>query len=374
MRLPGFVGPSNVLSSTLEDCELSINVLPEHPGVGTPKDEGWLPRRPGLRFLFSVGTGRCSGFFEINGRAFGVSGTNFFEFFVGGTFTIWGTVAFDVNCETTMCSGGTASDQVMLIAGFTGYVFTLSTNTLAQITDGDFPINPFMCEFFAGYYLTFTVDTRSIYWSALEDATSWDPLDVIERSWAGDNITGIKRNGTHIWVIGNRTSEVLYLNGGIEVFAPAQESLIEHGGIAPFSIIRLPQGIACLDYDERGVGQVVIFKGLQPDPTSTYAINLEQQQQAGVLQWGVASAIQMNGHLWYVLMNPRFDFRLTPVFDITEGLWHHWAHWNTTTCQWVPWRGNTHVSAFQKHYVGDRLSGAVYELSMDTLTDELADV
>jgi hypothetical protein len=186
----------------------------------------------------------------------------------------------------------------------------------------------------------------------------------------------IKRNGTHIWTIGSQTSQVLYATGGIEVFAPAQESLIEHGAIARFSGQLSPQGVVCLDQDARGGTQVVLFQGLQPNPISTYSINLEQAAQASLLNASYAFVMQMEGHVWYLLNNRNATntFRLTPVFDFTEGLWHHWAHWDATACQWIPFRGQCHMFAFERHFIGDRLTGAVYELSFATLTDELAAV
>ncbi len=81
--------------------------------------------------------------------------------------------------------------------------------------------------------------------------------------------------------------------------------------------------------------------------------------------------IQMNGHVWYLLNNQSGTFRLTPVFDVTEGLWHHWAHWNSTLCQDFPFVARCHCSAFEKHYIGDRRSGAVYEISLSNLTDQV---
>lgn len=374
MKLPGFVGGSNVLSSTLMDMELSVNVLPEvKTGGFTKNDQGWLPDRPGLDFLFSVGTSGVECLFEINGRAFGIAGTVFFEFFDDDTYLVRGTVAHDGIDLATMCSGGTASDSIFIIAGSTGYGFTLSTNTLTQIVDADFPANPVMCEFFAGYFLVLLRNSRQIQWSALEDCTTWDALDVFQTSWTGDNVSFIKRSGTHIWCIGDRCSEVLYATGDLTVFAPAQESLIEHGAVARFSGQRSPNGILCLDQDERGVGQVIEFRGLTPDRVSTYAIDLEQQHQRGVLNAANAYLVQFNGHVWYVLNNASGTFDKTPVLDLTEGQWHHWAHWNSTSAVWFPFVGQCHVSAFERHYIGDRRTGAIYELLPDQLSDELAD-
>lgn len=371
MKLPGFVGPSNVLSSTLEDCELSVNLYPETGNPGTPKEEAWLSRRPGLRFLFSVGSDPVECLFYIDGRAFGIAGTVLFEWFANDTYLVRGTVAHDGLYLATMCSNGHAGDQIMIVAGSKGYIYTLGGNVLTQITDPDFEPFPVMCEFFGGYFLVLGISS-AFRWSALEDGTSWDALDVAFRSWAADDIVFIKRYGTHIWLIGQQTSEVWYATGGIEVFGPAQESLIEHGSVARFTGQRTPQGVICLDQDERGVGQVVMFRGLQPDSISTYAINLQQLQQAGNLNHAFAYAMQMQGHVLYVVNNATGTFRLTPVFDATEQLWHHWAHWDATNCVWVPFRGQCHASAFERHYIGDRLTGAVYEFSPTTFTDELA--
>jgi len=377
MKLPGFVGPSNVLSSTLEDCESTINWFKESGQVGTPKADAYLRDRPGLGFLFSVGSDPVECLFYLDGRAFGVAGTTFFEQFDDDTFVVRGTVANDGIDLATMCSGGSASTPNMLIiSGSTGYTFTLATNTLTAIIDMDFPVNPVMCEFFAGYFLVLDRNSRSIAWSALEDPSSWDTLDVLETSWAGDNVAFIKRNGTHIWTGGTQTSQVLYATGGIEVFAPAQESLIEHGTMARFTGQLTPQGVASLDQDARGGGQVILFRGLQPDAFSTYAINLEQISQAGLLNASYAFVITMEGHVWYLLnnRNETNTFRLTPVFDFTEQQWHHWAHWDSTACQWIPFRGQCHMFAFERHFIGDRLTGAVYDLSFANLSDELADV
>lgn len=382
MNIDSFVGPSNVLSSTLEDCELSINLRPEGGQVGKPKRPGWLQRTPGLAWLFSVGSSYVTELYEINERMFGISGTVFFEVDDDLNVTVRGSVAAATGPfpKATMCSNGSAGDQLFITSGGNGYIFTLSTNAGPTIiADLDFPNgSAMMGEFFAGYFFVQVEGSRRIQWSALEDGTAWDALDVFERSWASDNISFIKRLGTHIWVVGNQTSEVLYATGDETVFAPAQESLIEHGCVAEFSGCRASYNdtevLIWLDQSERGGGQVVVAKGLQPGNISTYAIALEQQLQADQMTNAVGFAIQLDGHVDYVLNNDTGTYRLTPVFDVSEGLWHHRAGWNSTTVQWEPWRANCHVYAFQRHLIGDRLTGAVYELAMDNLTDELADV
>src|SRR5262249_27979040 len=284
---------------------------PESTQSGNAKVEMWLPRTPGLAFQFSVGSSPVQCLFSLDERCFGVSGTTFFEILTDGlshySYVVRGTVAASGSTTfplATMCSNGTAGDQVFITSGGNGYIFTLSTNTLAIIADADFPNgSALMGEFFAGYFLVQKVNSRTIQWSALEDGTAWDALDVFERSWAADNISFMKRNGTHIWIVGTQTAEVLYATGGVEVFGPAQESLIEHGSVASFSGVRIEtensSTLAWLDQSERGGGLAVVAVGLNPASISTYAIARYEQERVHNLQQARCFCLQMDGHIDY---------------------------------------------------------------------------
>jgi hypothetical protein len=220
------------------------------------------------------------------------------------------------------------------------------------------------------------VDSQQVQWSAIFDGTAWDPLDVMIRSWAPDNIAFIRRNGTHLWVVGQQTSEVWYATGGVDVFAPAQESLIEHGAVSSFSFARIEKDgtstLIWLDQTERGGGVVVAAAGLQLQVLSTYANAFYEQSRGHNLQHARCFAMQMELHVDYVLNNEETEYDRTPVYDLTQGEWHDRAHWQPSEpIRWLPWRPQCHMYFDQRHFVGDRLSGAVYECSMDELTDEL---
>ncbi len=388
MKLPGaFNHGSNVNRSSLFDCESSLNERPESGQVGTPKEDAYTQRTPGMSFIFSVGSDPIQALYTLNGRAFGVSGTTFFEqltdglghysFVVRGTVAASGSTAFPL---ASICSNGPQGDQVFVISGGNGYIFTLSTNTLTIIADGDFPNgSALMGEFFAGYFFVLLLDSQQVQWSALFDGTAWDSLDVMIRSWAPDNIAFIKRNGTHIWVVGQQTSEVWYATGGVEVFAPAQESLIEHGAVSSFSGVRVEKdgtsSLIWLDQTERGGGMVVAAAGLSLQVLSTFSVAFYEQSRGHNLQHARCFATQIDGHVDYVLNNQETEYDRTPVFDLTMGEWHHRAHWNPNAPyplpKWKPWRAQCAMYFDQRVFVGDALTGAVYLLSMDNLTDTL---
>lgn len=379
-EIPGLVGPSNLLRSSLANPERSINMRPERATPGNPKSAGWLGNTPGLRYVTTLGSDPVECLFVVLERAFGVSGTTFFELMGNETVVPRGTVEHDGLNIATMASGGTASDSILIIAGSKGYVFTLSTNAFAEITDQDFPPRPAMCEFFAGYFFVLGRGERTINWSVLEDPATWDPIDSIQTTWAADPVVFIKRVGTHIWAVGQETAQILYATGDQIIFAPAAETLIEHGAIAPHSGQRIGENtLIWLDRNEQGGGQVVVASGITPSNITTYSVAWAQEEIAELttsLDQAVGIPIQIAGHLDYVLLNraPEAIAYTTPVFDFVEGLWHERATWNAVTPQWEQWRILSHCYVFQKHYGGDYRTGAIYQMSTGFYDEQLAEV
>jgi hypothetical protein len=71
------------------------------------------------------------------------------------------------------------------------------------------------------------------------------------------------------------------------------------------------------------------------------------------------------GHAFYVLTFEALD--KTYVFDITTGQWHRRGYWSDTEQHRVKYIYQTYFNG--KNYVGDRDAAKVYELSLDTYTD-----
>lgn len=382
-NLPGFVGGTNLLDRPrftvmrLADAERSINVYPRSNRPGTPKTEKTLSRTEGMARTYSVGSDPVTVLFYQDGRAFGVAGTAFLEFFDDDTYLVRGTVADDGIDVATISSNGSAGDQLFITAGSTGYTYTLSTDTLTAIADPDFPANPVMGAFWAGYFFVLDRNSRRIQWSALEDGTDWDPLDVFETSWTSDNISFIAALSTNLYLIGTQNSTVLYLTGDLTVVAPVPGVLMGLGCIARQSAAIINDELYFLTQNKLGGGQLVCLKGYQPDPKTTLATAIQIQRYSGALtaataiNGAIGFAMQLTEHVLYWLLIPNDTQETTLVFDVTEQTWHERAHWDSTACVWVPHRAQCHMYAFERHYVGDRLTGAVYEISAAYLSSEL---
>jgi hypothetical protein len=51
--------------------------------------------------------------------------------------------------------------------------------------------------------------------------------------------------------------------------------------------------------------------------------------------------------------------------------WTEWNLWNSTDVVWEPHVVCSHIFEFNTHLMQDRLSGAVYEVSMNYFDDEV---
>ena len=173
MRWPGFCGPSYQSRSMNVNAERSINLYPEVVDSGTPKVKTWLVGTPGLKgfvnYTVSQG-GPVRALWSMNGRAFAVVGSGFFEFFARRNGKRWGMMAEDGQ-PATICSNGSAGNQIFITSGGKGYIFRTDTNVFAEITDPEFPYPCSHGGFIDGYFIGLKAQSRQFRVSDLEDGT-----------------------------------------------------------------------------------------------------------------------------------------------------------------------------------------------------------
>jgi len=374
MLVETFVGPSNVNSALTFDADRTINeyIEPQKPGNGGKSDVMLVPA-PGLTLFAAVPGSSVPLLFQQDGRAFGVAGDQFIEIFADASWTSYGTVSVVTDVYPTLCSNGTAGFQLFLTAGLNGYIFDLNTNTLTLIADPDFPQGQaLMGEFMDGYFLVLVSGTRRFQISALEDGTSWDGLDVAERSEASDNLSAMRRNHREIWFQGTLTSEVWYDNGDpLFPFAPIQGVFLEEGVPSSWTTRRFNNTLVYVAKNQDGAGIVMRADGYNPVRTSTHAVELAIQNTG--LATARAWVYQERGHLFYLLHLPTNE--TTFVYDVALDRWAERATLVDDSVEpwvWAPNRPISHCFAFQKHLVGDISTGTIYEQSVTIFTQELA--
>ncbi len=365
----GFCGPSAELPSVNEEIERSINLMPQVVDSGTPKKTPTLDHTPGLKWRETLGTGPVRGLYSEDGRAWAISGVQYYELFAHAPAILRGTVALDGNLTST-ASNGVGGGQLLTLSGGKGFIYNLSADTVVAITDPDFPPNARQVAMLDGYFLVLN-DANEFFLSALEDGLTWDALDVNQRSQVADKWQAMLRNHKEIWLLGSETTNVYIDSGDIDIpFEPVSGVLIEQGILAPFSAQRLDNTFVWVGRNEAGQGVVYRANGYTPERISTHGVEafLATSRQ---LAKATAFTYQDAGHSFYQLHVPDLDTSWT--FDVATHLWHERAHWDLVQLKFVPHRATTHCLAFGTHLVGDRLTGGIYEYRLDQYQNERVD-
>lgn len=372
MRFPGFVGPSYVSQSPLAAIQRCMNWYVEQIEVGGESAQSVLYPTPGCATFWADGEAPAEspvrGMTEQNGRCFAVVGQKLYEIFSDGTKTDRSPsgVARDNN-PAVFAANVDAGDELFITSGDKGYVLTLSTSVLTtEITSG-----ANQCAFLDGFFLVLDDATSTLKVSGLNDGTTWEASQVAQRTAGSDPWQAMVVVHRDIWLFGKQTSEVWY-NAGTSPFpfAAIPGAFLEQGIIAPFSATAVGNTVMWLGANRDGSGMVFMADGYSPVRISTHAVEhaLQDYVRAGItIADAVAFTYQEDGHTFYVLNFP--TAKATWVYDSSTQLWHERGTWDADATQYEAWRPQSHCFAFNKHLVGDRALGTVYEMSLDNYTD-----
>jgi hypothetical protein len=187
---------------------------------------------------------------------------------------------------------------------------------------------------------------------------------------SSDPIQTIASIHGELWLVGTQTTEVWAsvsnttgfpfqrLNGGI----------INNGTVAKNSVTTNGSVIFWLGSSAQGHGQVWASEGYQPSKISTPAIDFMIEAIDSVIEDAIGWCYTQEGHNFYVLTFPTANKTL--VYDLASQEWHERGYWNDPLGKFDCHRAYTTAFAFDKVYVGDRELGKIYELSLDTYTDD----
>jgi hypothetical protein len=354
MQIPGFIGSSAAGRSVSVDSSRSVNLYleaNEAGGAGKDGEVGCLVVTPGLRLLYTAGSGPNRRLYTAsNERVYAVSGSSLYDVtdsprFLGSLVTSTGRVG--------MADNGV---HLVIVDGQKGYVLTLADGTFAQITDPDFP-RASAIGFMDQYVIVNEVGTRRFSWSALSDATDWDGLDFDSKEGAPDELKTLIVDHREIFLFGSQTSEVWFDSG--DPFARNPNGFMEHGTSSPDAVEKLDNSVFWPVQDKNGYAMVVRVEGYVPKRISTHAIELLLRN--GDLSQATSWVYQDSGHSFYCLNAP--GLTSTPVFDAATQLWHE------RQSSGGRHRAENHAFLNGIHYVGDYENGNIYALTDDEHTD-----
>jgi hypothetical protein len=299
MELPGFVGPSYELRGKRESFQRTLNLYPERNEMA-PKQ--WsLTYTPGLRLIVAIGTGPIRGLWRTaNNRAFAVSGNELYEITTptapvsrGALGTNVGTVKMRENAFS-----------LVIVDGTYGYSFEFSTNVLTRITDTDFPAASSV-EFLDQYIIVNDEGTGSFQFSALNDATNWDALDLASAEASPDNLIALAVDHRQLILFGDVSTEVWFDSGDASnPFQRINGAFIERG-IAGKHLHSLADNTRLWwSKDSDGQAIAVRMNGYNAERIST--INEERKVQTyGDISGGTCWSYQDSGHTFWCTNFPR---------------------------------------------------------------------
>lgn len=358
------VGPTYQMDAVSFDLQRCLNMYPILSEAPNSKSVAALRATPGLELFTTVGGGPIRGAISTKnkGRAFVVSGFDFYEVFSDGTSTLIGTLL----TPTGQVSIAENPTQIMIVDGTYGYIYDRNTSTFAQILDADFPA----CDavsFQDGYFLVTEKDTAKFYISALNDGSSWDALDFATVESSPDDLVAVISDNQNVWLFGEKVTEV-YQNTGDATFPfqRIQGAIVETGCAAAHTVKKLDNTLYWLGLDEQGSGVVWRAEGYNAIRVSTQAIE-KQIQTANDFTESYAWVYHQQGHAFYCLQVKGLGTTL--VYDVSTQLWHERAYRDNNLNEYQPHRASCHFFFFQNNLVGDRENGNIYKLSLNAYSD-----
>ena len=362
---PGFISGSYTSQSPLASQDRTVNWYPERLENQSESIKIALYPTPGVvtRVSGTVGGGGRAHAF-IAGREFCIIGSTLYEVSSSWVMTNRGTVSTDLN-PATISTNGDGGGELFITSGANGYVYTLATNVLAAIAN--LAGKATMGDQLDGYFIALDAATSTVYLSDLNDGTTWDPTQFIQRSIESDSWISMKTANRYIYLFGSKTSEVWFDAGSFPIpFEPHPSGLMQFGCSAPFSPKVVGNSIAWLGSTANGVGLVLRTSGFVAEEVSTYAIHWAIENYS-TLSDAIGDTYEAFGHKFYILTFQTAD--ATWVWDAQMNMWHERGLWSASEDKFKAWRPLFHVFAFDQHRVLDFQSESVLQMSSDYFLD-----
>jgi hypothetical protein len=360
MRIP-FVGSSATARSLNADAERSVNCFLEYD-QGNPRAPIALYGTPGLVLRATLGTSPVRGVLVCGSYAYWVGGNTVYRMDTAYAVTTLGTIG-TASGRVGLAQNGT---EVLIVDGATGWIAT--STTLTQITDVDFPngVTKATCQ--DGYFLVNGDGSGSTYWNETPNTgTAWNGLDFGTAEGSPDASVGILSDHRELWVFGTQSTEIWVNTGDADaLFQRSGNTFIEQGTASGDTVTAMNNTVYWLGKGRDGQGIVFRAEGYQPRRISTHALEHAILGYATISD-AFAFCFQMAGHSFYALTFPTAD--ATWLYDAATEQWFEWAWRDPADNTLHRHRASCCVFFNGQHLVGDRETGEVYSLDLDTYTD-----
>lgn len=329
-----------------------VNYYPEIAPVDAKSPVG-LIGTPGLKPYTTLATNPIRGQIEMDGLHYVIAGNTAYKLDRAKTATSLGTIPGSGEV-VGMATNGTEIVVLINTTSSGGYVITSSTVT--QITDPDF-LGATSVDFIDNYFIFTRTGTGQFFISGLVAGGDYDALDFATTEGAPDDLIGVLVDHREVWLGGKDSIEIWYNSGASPFpFERLQGVFIERGLLVAKSLLSVDNTAFWIGDDR------VVYRadGYTPIRVSTHGIEkiLEDNEDLSDL---TAFSYTQEGHVFYVLKKPR---AFTVAFDVSTGRWHERASYGR-----LDWQACCFLRIFDKLLVGSDTTGDLYELDLDTYSE-----
>jgi hypothetical protein len=250
---------------------------------------------------------------------------------------------------------------LILSPGNEGYIYNRNTDTLVEITDGDFRAsgNPTYVAYVDGFFVL-TTDENKFIVSDLNDGTSYNALDFGTAESNPDDVVAPVVYRNQLFIAGGLTLEGFQNIGGADFPFQRTGVFIQKGVLSPFSLINTDSGFMFIGAGLNEAPSVWACDGSSVSKMATPAIDLllrsiTAAQLRQIYSWTYAD----KGSYFVGFALPDS----TIVFDQLTKKWHERKSGQSA------YRVNGIVTAFNKLFCTDRTSGNVGILDSSVFTE-----
>ena len=370
-RLPAFVGPSYTSRASRFDIQRCVNMFIElnDLGAGKGQEPAVLIGTPGLKFLQTIGAGPIRATYTASNTAvtYVVSGNEVYA--LSGAMAVPIQLSGNLSTSSGPISIRDNGSFIILVDGTNGYNIEIGVSAITTIVDANFYDGASVVTYQDGIFVFNYPGTSDFF---ISDTTSSDFPDVTfpannigSKSGNSDVLVSVHSNNRQLYLTGAADQEIWYNAGsGLISFARQDGRFSQIGCVAAHSVVTLGESFFWLGSNAQGGGIVYMLENALPTIVSTNAVSYAIQNY-GNLAGATAWAYQQEGHLFYCLNIPGAD--TTWCYDMSSKQWHE----RQSTVNGITGRhlAQTHCVLNDIHIVGDYRNGNIYELDLDTYTD-----
>lgn len=297
--------------------------------------------------LFSTGSGANRGVHEWNSTLYAVNGTKLVKVASDGSQTELGDVAGSARC--VFAGDG---NYLYFVAG--GNNYRTDGVTLEQGSDIDLE-SPNSIAFLNSFFFYDSGD----YWAASFPADGFNisALDKGQAESVYDELRRVYTFNQQVYMLSSKSIEPWYTTGGTEPPIARVEGGLSQVGIAGTHCVTHTKGAMYFLGNDRTIYRL---NGYQPEQISKVAINNAIENYTTVSDC-FAWAIKFQGQDFVIFTFPSEG----ATWGYSE-LFNEWFELSSGNSRYI---ANGFAYAYGKQLVSDYASGNIYELDIDTYTD-----